>query len=56
MNERQNVFNICHICYVILNKNIEAVKLWQDPDELFDNTKLRKYMAFLCGTKNLRHI
>ena len=42
------------LCYI--EKNSEAVKLCQDPDELFDKTKLRKYMAFLSGTKNLRHI
>ena len=35
-------------------KNSEAVKLCQDPDELFDKTKLRKYMAFLSGTKKLK--
>ena len=42
------------LCYI--EKNSEAVKLCQDPDELFDKTKLSKYMAFLSGPKNLRHI
>ena len=42
------------LCYI--EKNSEAVKLCQDPDELFGKTKLRKYLAFLSGTKNLRHI
>ena len=42
------------LCYI--EKNSEAVKLCQDLDKLFDKTKLRKYMAFLSGTKNLRHI
>ena len=35
-------------------KNSEAVKLCQDPDELFDSTKLRKWMAFQSGTKKLK--
>ena len=42
------------LCYT--EKNSEAVKPCQDPDELFHKTKVRKYMAFLSGTKNLRHI
>ena len=40
------------LCYI--EKNSEAVKLCQDPDELFDKTLLRKYMAFLSGTKKLK--
>ena len=42
------------LCF-IEEKNSEAVKVCQDTEELFDNTKLRKYMAFLSGTTNLRH-
>ena len=42
------------LCYI--EKTSEAVKLCQDPDQLFDKTKLRNYMAFLSGTTNLRHI
>ena len=34
-----------------IEKNSEAVKLCQDHDELLDKTLLRKYMAFLSGTK-----
>ena len=42
------------LCYI--EKNNEAVKLFQDPDKLFFNAKLKQYIAFLSGTKNLRHI
>ena len=42
------------LCFI--EKNSEAVKLCQDPNELFDNQKLRQFMAFLYGTTNLRHI
>ena len=41
-------------CYI--EKKSKSSKLCQDPDELFDKTKLRKYMAFLSGTKKSRHI
>ena len=41
------------LCYI--EQTSKAVKLCQDPDKLFDRTKLRKYMAFLSGTKKLRH-
>ena len=52
-----------HCCYYLSyilcyfeEKNSEAVKLCQDPAELFDKTLIGKYMAFLSGTKKLRHI